>query len=244
MTRVAIIAAMPGELKPLVKSGGKGWHHELRNGVHLWRYRFDEVEWIAACAGAGVKAATRAFSEIQKDGPLSAVFSIGWAGALSDEFKAGAVYSISGVIDARTGERFPANGSFEECWLVTSPRVADATEKQRFAATYGAALVDMEASAVARLAAMRDIPFYCIKGVSDAFADKLPDFNRFILPDGRFSLASFIVFALLRPNHWPALIRMGENSKSASRGLAKYLLDFLDQSATIRTRNGYPYLKS
>ena len=32
---------------------------------------------------------------------------------------------------------------------------------------YNAALVDMEAAAVARLAAMRGIPFYCIKGVSD-----------------------------------------------------------------------------
>ncbi len=41
----------------------------------------------------------------------------------------------------------------------------------------------MEAAAVARLAGMRGIPFYCIKGVSDAFDEKLPDFNRFISPD-------------------------------------------------------------
>jgi hypothetical protein len=38
MTRVAIIAAMPAELKPLVR----GWRHERRNGVDLWRWRFDE----------------------------------------------------------------------------------------------------------------------------------------------------------------------------------------------------------
>ena len=31
----AIIAAMTGELKPLVR----GWQHERRNGVDLWRWR-------------------------------------------------------------------------------------------------------------------------------------------------------------------------------------------------------------
>jgi len=65
MTRVAIIAAMPAELKPLVR----GWQHELRNGVHLWRWRYDQGEWIAACAGAGVAPATRAFAEAERTAP-------------------------------------------------------------------------------------------------------------------------------------------------------------------------------
>ena len=41
-------------------------------------------------------------------------------------------------------------------------------KNNRLASTYKAALVDMEAAGIARLAAMRGIPFYCIKGVSDA----------------------------------------------------------------------------
>ena len=32
MTRVAIIAALPGELKPLVQ----GWPHSTRNGIDFW----------------------------------------------------------------------------------------------------------------------------------------------------------------------------------------------------------------
>jgi hypothetical protein len=36
--------------------------------VELWRWKFDEGEWMAACGGAGVDAATRAFAEIEKDG--------------------------------------------------------------------------------------------------------------------------------------------------------------------------------
>ena len=50
-----------------------------------------------------------------------------------------------------------------DSWLATSPKVADEAEKRRLASTYKADLVDMEAAAVARLAAMRGIPFYASK---------------------------------------------------------------------------------
>jgi len=79
VNRVAIIAAMAGELKPLVK----GWLHERHGGVDVWRWRFDEGEWVAACAGAGVDAATRAFAAAEKNGAPDMVISVGWAGALT-----------------------------------------------------------------------------------------------------------------------------------------------------------------
>jgi adenosylhomocysteine nucleosidase len=85
----------------------------------------------------------------------------------------------------------------------------------------------MEAAGVARLAAMRGIPFYCVKGISDGFADKLPDFNRFMSSDGQFKLARFAVFVLVRPWYWPALVRMGENSRMAARGIRETLLNIL-----------------
>jgi adenosylhomocysteine nucleosidase len=223
--RIAIIAAMPGELKPLVR----GWKSESRNGVHLWRRRFDQHEWVAACSGAGVNAATRAFAEVEKDGPVDVLVSVGWAGALSEESAPGRAYLVSNAVDAQTGERFSTAAGPRGSLLVTSPKVADEAEKQRLASTYGAGLVDMEASAIARLARMRNIPFYCVKGISDGYREQLPDFNRFILPDGGFRLAGFILFALIRPWYWPALVRMGENSKRASQSIAESLLDILDQ---------------
>jgi adenosylhomocysteine nucleosidase len=267
MTRVAIIAAMPGELKPLVR----GWQHQRRNGVDLWRWKFDRSEWIAACAGAGVDAATRAFVEAERDGAVSSVISTGWAGALSAGLEAGQPYWVSGVVDARTGEQFRAEG-FEVAerdgdllphpsdkdkdvarvghptmlWLVTSPKVADEAEKHRLAAAYGAELVDMEAAAVARLAAMREIPFYCVKGISDGLTDQLPDFNRFIAENGQFKLLLFILFILIRPWHWPALMRMGENSSKAACGIRESLLEFLDRhdnQGALENRNGCPNFK-
>lgn len=283
MSRIAVIAAMPGELLHLAR----GWKHEKREGgVHLWRTEQGEVEWIAACTGAGQAAATRAFAEVEKDGPLTAVISTGWAGALTAEFVPGRVYAVAGVVDAQTGERFEAGeavlangglprkpsswraparegakkaagqgGSRQELssgakapvdiarsfgaaeavplqgalkpWVVTNGKVAGRDEKRRLAGAYPAGLVDMEAAAVARLAAMRGIPFFCIKGVSDGHTARLPDFNRFLTPEGQFQLARFIFFAILRPWYWPELMRMSENSSKASQALRDSLLENL-----------------
>lgn len=225
MTRVAIIAAMPGELSPLVR----GWPHSARNGVKFWARRTEEEEWIAACAGAGQPAATRAFAAIEDGGPMDLVISIGWAGALCSDLPPGSAHNVAGVIDAQTGERFRCDAGAGERWLVTSPKVADETEKRRLASTYSADLVDMEAAAIARLAGMRGIPFYSIKGVSDGFNDKLPDFNRFFTPNGQFRMARFTLFAFMRPWQWPVLIRMGENSRKASQSIAESLLELLNE---------------
>jgi len=239
MTRVAIIAAMPGELKPLVR----GWPHSERNNIHFWAQRTEEEEWIAACAGAGQDAATRAFAALEEGGPIDLVFSVGWVGALREDIAAGSAHNVAGVIDVCTGERFRCDAHAGELWLATSPKVADAAEKHRLAAAYKADLVDMEAAAVGRLSAMRGIPFYCIKGVSDGFSENLIDFNRFISPDGQFQVGRLLVYVLPRPWHWPALIRMGENSKQASQSIADCLFDFLDDRGHTSKQNGYPNLK-
>lgn len=223
MTRVAIIAAMPGELKPLVS----GWPHGTRNGVEFWAQRDPEDEWIAACAGMGQPAATRAFAAIEDGGPIDLIFSIGWAGALRADLAPGSAYNVAGVVDAQTGERFRCDAGAGDVWLTTSPKVADANEKRRLASAYNAGLVDMEAAAIARLAVMREIPFYCIKGVSDGVNTNLPDFNRFLTQGGKLRVGGLVLFAIVRPWYWPALLEMGENSKKAAKSIADSLVEFL-----------------
>jgi adenosylhomocysteine nucleosidase len=223
MTRTAIISAFPGEVKPLVR----GWPHGARNGVDFWAQRDSEDEWIVACAGAGQPAATRAFAAIEDGGPVDLVFSVGWAGALTQRVSTGTAHNVAGVIDVQTGERFRCDAGAGEVWLATSPKVAGEAEKRRLASAYHASLVDMEAAAIARLAAMRAIPFYCIKGVSDGLTEALPDFNRFLSADGKLQMGRLVVFAILRPWYWPALLRMGENSTKAAQSIAESLHEFL-----------------
>ncbi|MGB0073005.1 MAG: hypothetical protein WBP71_08655, partial [Terracidiphilus sp.] len=196
--------------------------------VETWSHRDDNL-YVAACAGAGKPAAIRAFAAVEESAPIDLVFSVGWAGAHTADLAPGSAHNAAGVIDTATGERFRCDAGAGPLWLATAPHVANQTEKLRLATTYSAALVDMEAAAIGRLAAMRGIPFYSIKGISDGLTDKLPDFNRFLSPSGQPQMTQLTLFALFRPIYWPALVRMGDNSRMASQNIADTLRDFLDE---------------
>jgi len=231
MTRVGIIAAMPGELKPLVK----GWMRiPTAKGIHRWEMESSKGTWIAVCAGIGRDAATRAFAEAERGGPLNAVVSIGWAGSLAKSLEPGTVCNMAQVIDARTGEQFQLVTTNRDLRLITSARVADAAEKARLAQSYpGGVLVDMEAATIARLAVMRDIPCHCIKAVSDAVDERLPDMNPFIGRRGEFRTVAFAASVLFRPQYWPALLNFGRNSAKAAANLGENLRAFLESESYL-----------
>ena len=154
--RIGIIAALPGELKPLVR----GWERRRTGvkGISVWITQRCADELIAVSGGMGADAAMRSFSAAEFLGPLDMVLSVGWAGALDAAMKPGTCYVPSEVIDVQTGERFLLAASARRLRLTTTVQVADAREKQRLRDSYGAALVDMEAATIARLAQVREIP--------------------------------------------------------------------------------------
>jgi len=223
--RIGIIAAMPGELKPLVR----GWVKmpvARGSGIRMWQCERDGDELVAVCAGMGAAAARRAFTAAEFAGSLDVVLSVGWAGALTAAAKPGDCYVVSQVIDAQTGERFAldAKGS---CRLVTTVSVADEREKNRLAESYGAAIVDMEAAQVARLAQMRGIPVHAIKAVSDGLDAMLPNLNPFIDIDGQLKMPSFLAHVAVRPQYWAPLAQLGGNSAKAAVALAREIERFL-----------------
>ena len=229
--RIGIIAALPGELKPLVR----GWQKlpvARGSGIAMWQTDRGGNQVVAVCAGMGTAAALRAFTAAEHTGTLDYVFSVGWAGALTAEANPGFVYNISQIIDVQTGERFQLHQHPEGAALVTLSRVADATEKLRLAASYGATVVDMEAAAVARLAQMRDIEILCFKAVSDGLDASLPDLNPFIDLRGHLKMASFLAHVAARPKYWPHLIALGQNSSKAARALAQTIERHLGLLAT------------
>ncbi|MHB1699265.1 MAG: phosphorylase family protein [Acidobacteriaceae bacterium] len=229
--RIAIIAALPGELKPLVKE----WRRLPSLGRHILMWTRTDGNGdvvIAVCAGMGAEAARRAFAAAEAHGPLDVVLSVGVAGALAPKGHPGAsrvgdCRVLTQVIDAQTGERFSLMESETVVSIATTARVADAAEKRRLFETYGAVMVDMEAAAVARLAAMRAIPMCCVKAVSDEAEARLPDLNRFIDATGQLRFPSFLLHVALRPQSWGPLMALGSGSARASKELAAVVEQFL-----------------
>jgi adenosylhomocysteine nucleosidase len=210
--RIAIVAALPGELKPLVH----GWR---QTGKHAWTGTLGEHPCMAVAGGIGAAAAARALAQVEADFQPNVLVSYGWAGALTCALKPGMATAINEIVDAATGERF-ATDHAEGTRLLTLDHVARANEKRKLAETWQTVLVDMEAAAVARFAASRQISFYCFKGVSDGHNDVLPDFSRFISTAGQLRMPAFLSHVALHPQYWKSLGRLGKSSQAAASSLA------------------------
>jgi adenosylhomocysteine nucleosidase len=224
---LALIAALPAELRPLTR----GWQRRDTSQGPIFLGHIGDLDAVAACAGMGAAAVTRACERVlalenRAAGNIDTLVSIGFAGSLSCGLRPPDAASVREVIDAATGERFPTDhptGDLPAHRLITLDHVAGPREKSSLALQYQAVLVDMEAATVARLARARSLRFLCVKAVTDAPSDKLPDFSPFITADGQLRIPSLLVWALVHPQSWSPLRRLARNSARAAAELANFL---------------------
>jgi len=215
----AIIAALPREVKPLVR----GWRQQRLPG-HIHLYTSDAG--VVACAGMGAQRVALAVQAAMTAGPVTALLSVGLAGGCDPGVSVGDVIRAGIVVDAQTGERFgdAATGPV----LVSSSAIAGVREKQRISASYGASAVDMEAASVARLARAHGLAFHAIKAISDEADFEMQELGQFTTPDGQFREAAFVMYAAARPWMWGRLIQLGRNSGLAVRSLTAAVRAQLD----------------
>ncbi len=210
---LAIIAALPREIASLVQ-GVQPDSALLRRRIHLYRL----PAAIVVAAGMGASRATLAVEAALSAGSITTLISAGLAGACTPSLAPGDVVEASTVIAVDTGERFTTSAS-PLCILASSSTIASVQEKHRLAATYNAALVDMEAATVARLALAHRLQFRAIKAISDAHDFELEALNRFATAQGQFRTAAFALHTALRPATWSAAAQLGRNSQFALRAL-------------------------
>jgi adenosylhomocysteine nucleosidase len=232
MIRIAIVAAMEREVRPLIRSWkGRTIEHDGR------RYRlFENGDTALVCGGIGAEAARRATEAVIREvGPVR-VISVGFAGALGGpldrSLQVGDVLEPRTVINAADGARTEVGSG--EGILVSSATVAGKEQKLRFSKTYGAMAVDMEAAAVAQGAQARGVEFAALKAISDAADFSLPAIDPFVAHDGSFQSVKFACYVIPRPWLWGTIIALARNSSKASRALCGALGSYLDREKPNR----------
>ncbi|MFZ0806058.1 MAG: hypothetical protein WAN03_07735, partial [Candidatus Sulfotelmatobacter sp.] len=157
MFRVAIVAALEREVRPLVK----GWRvSEKEYGERRFKF-YENENVVAVCGGIGAEAARRAAEAvIALHGP-EVIYSVGFAGALDPGLKVGDLIRPQRVVNAADGSSVSLNVG--EGVLVSFGSVASPEQKAKLREAYAAQAVDMEASAVARAAEARGIQFGVVK---------------------------------------------------------------------------------
>lgn len=221
--RVAIIAAMPQELKPLVRH----WRRVRDRGLTF----FESENAVAIAGGIGTApAALAAMTLVAREQP-SCLVSAGLAGALRAEMKVGQVLWPCTVVNVATGKRFQSSYVEARGCLVSGRAIASEERKRALREEFGADAVDMESAGVASIAESCGLPFYAVKAISDELGFPMPPMNDFVDANGRMHLMAFAAMALVHPAWWGPSLTLAQNGHKASVALCKVLEHQIEQFA-------------
>ncbi|MEL6364268.1 MAG: nucleoside phosphorylase [Pseudomonadota bacterium] len=189
---------------------------------------------ISGADTARAEACARTFAE---DG-ASALLSVGVSGGLEAGVGPGVILIGLSVVSA--GETYEVSEVLLETIRAAAPAlrhaslagvdavVTTADEKSALAARTGAAAVDMESHAVARVAAATGTPFAAIRAVADPADRALPPSTAdAIASDGSVRVLSVLTKIAGRPQDLPALLKLGKDQEAALASLRSGLGDLL-----------------
>jgi adenosylhomocysteine nucleosidase len=217
MSRIAIVAALEREIRPLVRNWAV---HEKQYSGRTFRF-FENGQAVLVCGGIGSEAARRATQAVIALYSPALVYSAGFAGAATDAMKVGEILVPRRIVNAGAGSAVDTGTG--QGVLVTFAAIASPDQKAKLAASFGAYAIDMEAAAVAQAAEARGVTFAAVKAISEASDFLFPPMENFIDSAGQFHSGKFAASLILRPWLWRSAIRLASNSAQASRALSSWL---------------------
>ncbi|MEJ2053179.1 MAG: hypothetical protein P8X42_04590 [Calditrichaceae bacterium] len=176
---ILIIAALKAELLPLIKHYNITQKQNVENGalyaggnIHLLR------------TGIGIQSAGKVLTTYLKSYKPDKIMDIGAAGALTDKLDKGSIRQVTSILNKANQKLvikplLPDRQAYENAVLFTSSKpVLDGALREQLSMKYRAEMVDMEAFTLAEISAKANIPFHCIKIISDhADHDTVHDFQ-------------------------------------------------------------------
>jgi len=230
--KVAFIVAMQREVQPLLEECEPMTVDDflsVQDSANTLRHPQSVYRWksgIVVCSGPGYKnAASAAGQAIDRFSP-EVMVSIGFAGALAPGMKVGDIFVPRHIVSERTGSAFTTPRG--KGTLVTADTVAGEDRKRVLFARFHAQAVDMEAAAVAAVAASRDCEFLALKVISDELDTRIDFVEPFIRPEG-FRIGAFLAHVSVRPRLWPTVYCLRRNSCRAAENLCRAIRVFITQ---------------
>lgn len=170
-----------------------------------------------------------------------AVFSIGFAGALSPGLRIGDLVVATEVRGAEgrpepmlvsTATRVTAGAPLHLAVAVTSDRILwQSAEKHALASSLGEgeiAFVDMESTSIANVCARRRLPFLIARSITDLLDEDLPlDFNKCRSEDGRVDSRKVLKAALFKPRILAGLLELRKHSELCAERMTEFVLELV-----------------
>jgi purine-nucleoside phosphorylase len=211
-----MVAAEAREFSGILKRFGPATRIDLGGAKFAREVLRDGDRWLLVANGPG----PRSIEEVLRQKmDVSGIINTGFCGALDPSLRIGDIVVWGDV---------PCSARFAHGEISSSDHVVvTAEEKRQLREKTGAIAAEMEAGAVKTIAGNWQVPFYCVRAVSDTANEDMPlDFNLYRDRAGRFSLPRIALAAISRPfTRIPALKRLEANCNVASESLGAFFAD-------------------
>jgi len=212
----------------------------------LYRGKFENRDTLLVQTGMGKERAENATQFILERYSVTAIISLGFAGALTPELRIGDVVVCSALHcapgleqeeqrvepcapDANllslasqgpgdTATRFCLGSGVTVLQLDPSPQ-----KMQELSETFHAHIVDMESYWIARIASAQQIPFIAIRSISDTMQDGVQPFDQILASDGKLLWKKAALCFLLHPQYLMNVFTLFRNTRPAKRNLAAFI---------------------
>jgi adenosylhomocysteine nucleosidase len=212
----------------------------------LYRGKFKNRETVLVQTGMGKERAENATRFILERYPITAIISLGFAGALAPELRIGDVVVCSTLYCAPGLEqkeqrleplapdatllslasqgpgdeatRFCLGSGVTVLQLDVNPQ-----KMQEFSETFHAHIIDMESYWIARIASARQIPFIAIRSISDTIQHSVQPFDQILASDGKVLWRKAVLCFLSHPQYLMNVYTLYRNTRLAKRNLASFI---------------------
>ncbi len=221
--RIAILAPMQSELRPLVRL--LSLKRSRSDDRSLFQGTFGRVEIVATTTGIGTRAAAHAAEKILASTPIQHLVVVGIAGGIGSSIDIGDLVVPKLVIDLATGVEYRPSvmGDAEaQGTLATSNKaLIDQTEVARLE-RQGVIAVDMETAAIAARCESLGCPWSVFRAISDRAGDGSIDPAMLGLagPDGEPNIPALMRFGLTNPKRISSLLQLGQGLRLATNAAA------------------------
>jgi adenosylhomocysteine nucleosidase len=239
---IAIFGAVKEEIAGIKQTMNISDHMRLGK-TSAWTGKWGKQNIVLVRSGVGRQRAEDATLQVIDRFQPSTLISIGYAGAVQPDLNVGDLVIADTIIEEKKkGKYSPDSGWLNRAKDVPYPEgfkavvgglltvdnvIHDSLSKQKIGENYSVQAVEMETSAIAKVAEEKDIPLLSLRVISDRLDQELLDSSSFLGSDGEISTLKAGWYVLTHPGSIKSALSLSSQTQIATQALTKFLSDLL-----------------
>ncbi len=239
---IAIFGAVKEEISGIKRVMNISDHVRLGK-ASAWPGKWGKQNFVLVRSGVGKQRADDAVLQVIDRFQPRALISTGYAGAVQPELNVGDLVIADAILEAKEKVKyFPDQDWLGRARNIPCPDgvkmvvgglltvntvIHDSATKRELGKSYSVQAVEMETSAIARVAEEQGLPLLSVRVISDRLDQELLDSSSFLGSDGEISTLKAGWYVLTHPGSIKNALSLRAQTQIATQMLTRFLSDLL-----------------